>query len=127
MKLIRTDIMEVGKQYVAEHELEKFLKVARGIELEIHHMMPFMQGDAINTILQQFRLPKVSGFGWDSITGLESERGACYGVYAIRATYINCTIVSYLIDSGSSCATVAVDVFEREEFPEYLNSKKVKK
>jgi hypothetical protein len=114
---------ETGAEYVerlgkrsVEHEIEAMewtIKPEGGSAT-----VAMMPGMAINKVIEEFRLPKVTGF---AISGFERpgvpdvSEGFYPGFYGIEANYRNGRARIYVLDVGSTLIPLASDFFPAEE------------
>ena len=79
--------------------------------------VPAMAGLAINTLIDELALPKVSHVAVDTVDCLPDPTDneiPTYGFYGIRCHYSNGTAAVYAVDRGSDLVVVASD-FTRED------------
>lgn len=112
---------EVGAEYVerlgersVEHEIEAMeWTIMREGGTATVGAMP---GMAINKLIEEFRLPKVTGFaisGFERPGGPEAD-GFYPGFYGVEANYRNGRARIYVLDIGATLIPLASDLFEEE-------------
>ena len=94
-------IISAEEGYLPE-EIEQEVNTLKWIEAKPKMSLPFMQGQGIQSIIKEFRIPKVSHIAiHGGITCHKNDENFTAGVYGIRAHYKNETREIYFADSGS--------------------------
>lgn len=103
-----TDIGKV-EGYVPE-SIDRSIAVAESEDwqdLTVDKSMPFSQGYAINSAIEQMRIPKVTSAYFFGTIGE-------HGFYGLQAEYKNGTARIYMADNGCDCVVVAIDFAEKK-------------
>ncbi len=92
----------VGESLVAPEERPAFLEKCERLEwLDASEPrdLPFMPGEAIKTMIREFRLPRVTQFGY-------SHECAPYGLQGVRCHWTNGSGEVFTLDTGAELVPI---------------------
>jgi hypothetical protein len=106
---MKIDWFEVGRDHW-EGNQDKIEQICKGVdwqEITLGMTMPFMQGNAINTLRERFNLPKASHV-------CDSHELAPFGLVGIRAHFKNADVDFFAVDEGTHISSLCAFVTEKE-------------
>jgi hypothetical protein len=103
----RIDWMNVGKEHWEgnQREIEAIINRVKWQEIKPGMTMPFMQGAAINSLMENFKLPKASHV-------CDSHELAPFGLVGIRAHFKNADVDFFAVDEGTHISALCAVVQE---------------
>lgn len=112
----------VGEEYVERLGLAEVEAAIDGLEWQDVPVngkltVGFMPGEAINTCIREFAMPKVSKIAIDAFerpAASPEEDGFYPGFYGIEANYANGRVRVYVLDTGCGITPLASDFWEKE-------------
>lgn len=111
----RRDWMAIGATYhVANRQAVE--EVIAGLTWQTDGDAPACPALAINEVIRELRIPKVSAVATDGCLSLLEPDGvgiAHYAVYGIEGNYTNGRVRIYVLDAGSLLKPLAADLWEK--------------
>ena len=107
-KNYKVDWTEIGKEYTEDKT--RVNEMIDRMEWEYDFVgkdVPAMPGLAINMLIKEMRLPKVTSVSY------KSHELAPYGLYGIEANYKDARVRLIVVDEGSACVPICARVWKK--------------
>jgi len=111
----RRDWMKIGAKY-HEPNREAVEAIITGLTWQTGGDAPACPALAINEVIRELGIPKVSAVATDGYLPLPEPDGvgvAHYAVYGIEGNYTNGRVRLYVLDAGSVMTPLAADLWEK--------------